>query len=65
MSLPLPLIERSEKEIARAVRNRVEKIKDVKYCNQVLGELQEFKKQALTEDGASQPTKARCFASFR
>jgi divalent metal cation (Fe/Co/Zn/Cd) transporter len=33
--LPLPLVERSEKEIARIIKSRVEEIDDVKGCHQV------------------------------
>jgi divalent metal cation (Fe/Co/Zn/Cd) transporter len=33
--LPLPLVERSEKEIAQIIRKRVEAIKDVKGCHQL------------------------------
>jgi divalent metal cation (Fe/Co/Zn/Cd) transporter len=33
--LPIPLVERSEKEIAQAIKKRVEAISDVKDCHQV------------------------------
>jgi len=33
--LPLPLIERSEKEITRAIKKRVESLRDVKNCHQI------------------------------
>lgn len=35
MNLPLPLIERSEKEIAQAIRKKCKEVKDVKDCHQV------------------------------
>ena len=33
--LPLPLVERSQKEITQIIRRRIERIKDVKNCHQV------------------------------